>query len=140
MVGYLALMRVNNKIDFLARTVWGEARGEGAPGMAAVAAVVMNRVVSPRYPDTVQGVVLQDWQFSVWNIADPNRLKVLAVSDSDPDFRQALAIAADAVNGRLPDPTGGATHYHTVNINPYWRDDSKRTVTIGNHIFYAGIA
>ena len=139
LAGYV-IMRMTNAQDFLARTLWAEARGEGREGMIAVANVVMNRVKSARYPDSVVGVVFQEWQFSAWNPGDPNRRKALTVTEDDKLFQLALSIAGEAVHGTLPDITGGAMHYHVIGLNPNWRDDSKISATIGHHVFYAGIA
>lgn len=131
---------VSHDVDILARTIWGEARGESRQGREAVASVVMNRVADRRYPKTVAGVCQQRWQFSVWNDGDPNREKILAVTVRDARFKECLAIAERAVAGSLIDATGGATHYHTTGVRPNWADDTKVSARIGSHIFYRGIA
>lgn len=124
--------------DILARTIWGEARGEGADGMQAVANVVVNRVAHPGWwGHTIQEVCQAPWQFSCWNANDPNLIKLLNVDASDPAFAVALDIAAQAVDGSLPDITGGATNYHAAGINPSWAADMTETAQIGRHIFYA---
>lgn len=134
-------------VDTLARTIWGEARGEGTAGMEAVACVVMNRYRRPgwwsRNPDhipddTIAAVCRDPYQFSCWNPTDPNRLKVLGVTEADPLFRQALAIARRAVAGQLPDRTGGATHYYARYIAaPSWAASMRQTASIGVHRFFA---
>lgn len=132
----------DRQIDTVARTIWGEARGEGARGMQAVANVIMNRTARGGwYGLTPAEVCKKPYQFSCWNENDPNRAKLLAVTDSDKEFRQALSIARDAVNGDLIDITDGATEYHAKNIKPENWDYSKlkQTVLIGNHIFYKSI-
>lgn len=127
----------NKAVDVLARTLWGEARGEGQIGMEAVANVVMNRVAHrSRWPKEVDAVCLQAWQFSAWNNNDPNRKKMLALTKKDKIFLSALAIAQTAVEGTLADRTGGADHYHERSIKPYWARGSKPTARIGRHIFY----
>ena len=88
LAGYIS-MRLTNAQDLLARTIFGEARGEGRAGMEAVAWVVMNRVNSSRYPNTVAGVVFQEWQFSAFNTNDPNRIKLLSVTSEDAVFPAA---------------------------------------------------
>ena len=125
-------------IDILARTIWGEARGEGIRGMEAVASVIMNRVFHRRrWPNTVQGVAKQRAQFSAWNKNDPNRPRMLAVTDDDLQFRQAIEIAQRAVAGILPDQTNGADHFHATSIaTPRWARGSKPVARIGRHIFY----
>lgn len=128
--------------DVLARTLWGEARGEGALGMRAVAAVVLNRVaIATRkgrfwWGNSILQVCHKPYQFSCWNKADQNFKKISAVDERDLHFATALRIARRAVIGKIDDPTHGATHYHTVNILPFWAKDAKSCARIGNHIFY----
>ena len=127
----------------LARTVYGEARGEGAAGMEAVASVVMNRAgVGGWWGDTVLSVVHQPYQFSAWNEGDPNRALILSKLPFQGDalFNQAWEIAGDAMAGELPDRTGGATHYHADSISPGWARGHVPVAEIGRHIFYSGIA
>lgn len=142
--------------EVLARTMWGEARGEGRIGQEAVASVILNRVElakafkarkgrnHPLYGDgTVEGACRAPWQFSCWNENDPNLPKLLAVTMDDRRFSSCMAVAAVALSGVLDDPTQGATHYHTVksppNVKqwpPKWAASLTPTVTIGAHIFY----
>jgi spore germination cell wall hydrolase CwlJ-like protein len=137
-VGYKQFTRAAD-IDLLARTIFGEARGETIEGRIAVANVVMNRVTDPRWPDTVRGVVLQPKQFSTWNENDHNRDLILAVTDENPVFRECLEIAQAAVDGRLDDMTGGANHYFADWIDlPSWARRMASTVTIGAHRFLIG--
>ena len=77
-------------------------------------------------------------QFSCWNPGDPNRAKLLAVDDSDPAFRVAKAVAAEAVAGRLTDPTYGATTYKVASLPwPYaWGRPRLPLTEIGRHAFY----
>ncbi len=124
-------------VEVLARTLWGEARGENVRGKEAVAAVVLNRAARPRWwGRDVVSVCLKPWQFSCWNLTDPNRPKLLAVTDQDAAFRSCRRIAARAVAGTLADPTGGATHYHTKAINPPWAQGRAPSAEIGQHLFY----
>lgn len=130
--------KVSQQVDIVARTIWGEARGEGATGMQAVANVIINRANNPGWwGRNIIDVCLAPKQFSAWNRSDPNYAKVQAVTASTPSFKTALSIAAQAVAGTLPDITGGATSYHTTAINPYWADDDKLLTVIGAHKFYA---
>lgn len=131
-------------IDTLARTIWGEARGEGVQGMEAVAAVVMNRVNADLgndgkpdwWGEGVEAVCKKPFQFSCWNFDDPNRDKIIAISADDPWFRHAREIAQQAIAGELPDITGGASHYCRSDLLPSWVKDKKPTVIIGRHSFY----
>lgn len=123
--------------DVLARTVWGEARDQGYNGMQAVANVVMNRLAkAPRFGSTVVEVCKKPWQFSAWNANDPNLRKMLEVTQKDYQFRQAMEIASKAINGTLPDITGGADHYHARFVNPYWAEGQQVVAQVGAHEFY----
>ena len=127
----------NREIDLLARTIYGEARGEGNRGMQAVANVIMNRVNAGKwYGQTVEDVVLKPRQFSCWNENDPNRSTIQSVTTSNTVFAGAVSLAKLAYAGTLPDITGGATHYHVATITPTWAGELTQTVKIGNHIFY----
>lgn len=126
-------------LEIFARTLWGEARGEGSIGMSAVASVIMNRVQHPAWwGHNAPDVCLKPWQFSCWNAADPNRAKLLAVTDEDPQYVTALSIAKQALAGNLPDMTKGATSYKTrwLAWPRDWGDPVPALVTIGSHAFY----
>ncbi|MCB1531722.1 MAG: cell wall hydrolase [Alphaproteobacteria bacterium] len=130
------------EVDVLARTLWGEARGEGTAGMEAVASVVLNRVRVAQnrgkfwWGNNIIQVCQKPYQFSCWNRSDPNFRKLQAVDEADLYFATALRIARRAVIGKLEDATGGATHYHASGVAPYWAKREKPTAVIGNHIFY----
>ncbi len=130
------------EIDVLARTLWGEARGEGVTGMKAVACVVLNRLevaeAKGRYwwGNTIIQICQKPYQFSCWNRSDPNFRKLSEVDERDPVFVSALRIARRAVEGLLEDITFGATHYHAKGTEPYWARAEYMTVRIGQHVFY----
>lgn len=128
---------MSNAVDILARTLWGEARGEGRRGMHAVANVIANRANNPRWwgQDFIS-VCKAPWQFSVWNPDDVNLPKLLGVTQDDPQFRTALELAQLAVMGELEDITNGADHYHTHGVNPLWSQGQKPVASIGNHKFF----
>lgn len=148
LAGYVGWRAIKKAYDmtqpqeiYLAKTIWGEARGEGAEGMQAVANVIMNRVDRGGwYGLSVKDVVLKPYQFSCWNAGDPNRVKLDNLTLAELSTFGALEIAQKAIAGQLPDITGGATEYHAANIKPNW-DWSKlqKTVQIGNHIFYRSV-
>jgi N-acetylmuramoyl-L-alanine amidase len=127
-------------IDILARTLYGEARGEDVRGMQAVALVVVNRVKRgpPRFQGTVAGVVKAPHQFSCWNASDPNAKVCASVSETDPIYALAVFAAASVLSGEVRDFTGGADHYHADYMRPYpsWSLKMTKTAVIGNHIFY----
>lgn len=128
-------------VGIVARTLWGEARGEGREGMLAVACVILNRANSETttwWGTNVRSVCLKRYQFSCWNFGDPNRAKLLEVSNGDPAFTEALDIAADAIMGNIDDITNGANSYFDKRMAnpPVWSEGEMPTAVIGNHQFY----
>lgn len=134
----LPLAGYKDGLDTLARTIWGEARGESQQGRLAVAWVVMNRVndAQKRWPRTIEEVCRQPKQFSCWNAKDRNLPKLLAVTGADPVFRECLQLAKLAVRNELPpDPTQGANHHHRDDVSPRWAAKMTKTRHIGRHVF-----
>ncbi|MBI5162457.1 MAG: cell wall hydrolase [Magnetospirillum sp.] len=131
-----------DETDILARTLWGEARGEPVAGREAVAWVIRNRVrlAAERrvlwWGTTIAEVCRRPWQFSCWNETDPNRAKIEALSDNDRAFRVCLAVARRVLAGEVPDPTFGATHYHVKGLAPPWSKGKTPSAAIGNHLFF----
>lgn len=124
-------------LDVLARTIWGEARGESQEGRIAVAWVVRNRSERRRWPSAVAAVCEQPWQFSCWNASDPNRSKLLDLSTEDMLYKECHEVARAVLAGEIPDPTGGADHYFADWITPpAWAEQMTFTTTIGRHLFY----
>ena len=114
----------SSDIYLLAKVIAAEARGESYTGQVAVGAVVLNRVDSSSFPDTVSGVVYQSGAFS-------------AVTDSNwsvaPDATSRKA-AQDAINGW--DPSGGALYYYNPSkTSNRWIRTRPVITTIGSHIF-----
>lgn len=137
--------KIDQEIDVLARTIFGEARGEPVRGKEAVAAVVLNRVRLAKrrggywWGEDIQGVCTKPWQFSCWNDNDPNRGKILNIDRKNTVFKTCLRVARRAVRGALKDPTHGSTHYHTLNVDPPWSSGRAPIVIIGRHQFYNDI-
>lgn len=129
-------------VDVLARTLWGEARGEPTKqGREAIASVVLNRTKKPkRFGGTVKEVCKQRKQFSCWNSGDPNLPKLLKVTMNDPIFAECMKIAKTAVDTLLTDVTKGATHYHANSITAVWAIGKKPCARIGSHLFYNNIS
>lgn len=129
--------------DVLARTLWGEARGEKLAGLRAVAAVILNRATHRRvhwWGNSIVGVCRAPMQFSCWNGNDPNLPKLLAVTSSDTRFKICGDVADEALDGLLAtDCKLGATHYHTKSILPRWASGKVPCADIGNHLFYNNI-
>lgn len=128
----------------LARTLYGEARGEGVEGMQAVAKVIMNRVHSSRWfgGRNVQDVVYKPYQFSCWNLGDQNRaiIENLLPGQGNKLFDKAYQIAGLALAGDLPDLVGQSTHYHTAAVSPNWSEGREPDYQVGNHLFYEGVS
>jgi N-acetylmuramoyl-L-alanine amidase len=123
-----------------AKTVYGEARGEGFEGMVAVAWVIRNRVEQPSWwGQRVSEVCLKPWQFSCWNENDPNSQKLAKLDPGVEHFDKCMLAVAWVFGGLCKDVTQGATHYiNPKHANPPWKDKFKETVKIGNHTFYIG--
>ncbi len=127
------------ELTCLALNIYFEARGEPVAGQYAVAEVTMNRVASPRYPDTVCEVVYQ-------KNFDPLRgRQVGAFSwtelDERPEpqgeqWRLAKMIAEEVYSGRHRPVLPGALHYHATYVRPSWSHEMKYVARIGRHIFY----
>lgn len=114
-----------------------EAQGEGERGMLAVGFVTLNRRDGEKFPTTVRKVVYQKSQFS-WVDYGTN----FGVTDEEVWLKAKklskflLALAEHPSVYVAYDITGGATHFHTTSVRPYWRKAYKKTVKIGRHIFY----
>ena len=114
----------SNNVNLLARLVYGEARGEPYAGQVAVAAVVLNRVKSSSFPNTIAGVIYQNGAFDVVRDGQINM---------SPNST-AIKAAQDALNGW--DPSYGAIYYFNPNTaTNKWIWSRPMTVTIGNHRF-----
>ena len=136
----------SDDVDILARTIYGEARGELVAGKVAVACVILNRVRRARarsgrywWGATVRDVCLRAWQFSCWNVNDPNRAKIETVGPDNRNFQTCLRVARRAIAGTLRDTTHGATHYHNRAVNPPWARGRAPVSEIGGHLFYNNI-
>ena len=133
-------------VDTLARTIYGEARGELVRGKEAIAAVIINRVRRARergghywWGADIEAVCTKPYQFSCWNVSDPNRAKIEAVGAHNRAFQNCLRVARRAVNGTLRDHTKGATHYHVRGLFPPWARGKPACAEIGRHQFYNNI-
>ncbi|WP_319826414.1 cell wall hydrolase [Thalassovita sp.] len=120
----------------LAEALYFEARGESVKGQFAVAEVIMNRVDSPRFPDTVCGVIHQGtgrkYQCQFTYTCDGYD----EVIHEKSAFERAGKVAKLILNGAPRALTDGATYYHTKAVNPKWSRKFARTATIGVHHFY----
>lgn len=137
-------------IDLLARTIWGEARGEGIAGQVAVGWTIRNRVEMDLgrdgkpdwWGEGYEGVCRAPWQFSCWNKNDPNYPYLSGARDiPNSQYMLAREAAVAVIEGRQPDPTGGATHYYATTMPkaPKWASRAARTCKIGRHIFFKDV-
>lgn len=134
----------------LATMIWGEARGESATGMAAVAHTALNRAAkSPK--SGVCGVVLAPKQYSIFNNNPALRAaalsKDLVPASKNPidqeSWRRSVLIANMVMNGTMADPTNGATAYLAPKMMkimgytyPRWSREYERVAIIDSHHFY----
>ena len=114
----------NSNLYLLSKVVYSEARGEPYKGQVAVAAVVLNRMASSKFPNTMAGVVYQAGAFTA--VADGQ-------INLEPDATARKA-AQDAINGW--DPTSGCLYYFNPNTaTSSWIWSRPQVITIGKHIF-----
>lgn len=119
----------------LALAMYWEARGEGDRGMLAVGSVVLNRMESPKFPNSACAVVKQGGetppcQFSWWCDGRSD------VPRDRPQWHAALANADHLLRTAAPDPTHGALFFHSTAIDTPWLRNRQRTARIGQHVFY----
>ena len=119
--------------DCLASAVYFEARGEPLKGQLAVADVVLNRVRSPKYPDSICEVVEQPWQFSFVNATG----RIPEADRSSEAWLNAVAIARIAQAGTARAVESDVLWYHADYVSPSWGRRLAREDQIGLHIFYS---
>ena len=114
----------NSDVQLLARLIHAEARGEPYKGQVAVGAVVLNRVKSSSFPNTISAVIYQPYAFTCVNDGQIN----LSPNST------AVNAAKDAMNGW--DPTYGCIYYYNPKIaTSSWIFSRPTVVTIGRHVF-----
>lgn len=135
----------------LAENIYFEARGEELKGQYAVAAVTLNRVNHPKYPDTVCEVVKQktkikgaDKHVCAFSWYCDNK-RTISFRNKDgsvnqlavDQFHVASIVALTTMYGEVKDVTNGATNFHNPHVStPTWASTMRRTSSIGNHHFY----
>lgn len=126
---------LDDAITCLARSIYWEAKGEPPREMEAVANVVMNRLASDDFPDTVCAVVKQgsetkSCQFSWWCDGRPDEVA------EQERYELATEIARKALNGQLQDRTRGALYFHDRTVSPDWAREYTRTAQTRRFLFY----
>lgn len=123
----------------LARNIYFEARSESDAGQRAVAEVTMNRVASPRFPDTVCDVVHEQR----WDARRKRYVGAFSWTEFDwmplPEgeaWHRAVAAAHAVYDGHAKPSVEAALFYHSDSIEPRWSKTQARVTKIGRHIFY----
>lgn len=134
----------------LAKTMFGEARGELPGGIAAVGCVIRNRVMIDLHDDSkadwwgegYRGVCLAPWQFSCWLMTDANFPLLSKLHADSPELRGFIKLAKEIIVGAVPDVTLRATHYHATHLPlpKSWITPGvpppRPHIQIGRHLFY----
>ena len=137
--------------DWLALTLWAEARSEPVEGQIAVANVIRNRVKAGRWGRSYEAVCLAPKQFSCWipegGKANYDALQTMKRAielngiPQDKLLKTAYWIASGCVDGSMPENVNGACHYHALSVKalPDWALGHVPVARIGRHVFYVGI-
>lgn len=131
-------------LDAMARTIYGEARGEfmkihgGLSSLIAVGNVIFNRFKEKRFGKTIKEVCQKPWQFSCWNENDPNKRIIENVKSGEKIFDVCCELAELIVESKCPDITKGSNHYFSKSLKviPFWAKDIKPVAIIGDHVFF----
>ncbi|WP_408956077.1 cell wall hydrolase [Natroniella sp. ANB-PHB2] len=115
----------SNDLEWLARAVHGEARGEPYEGQVAVAAVILNRVQDDEFPNEIYDVIFQQGQFSAVDDGQIN------LTPNETSYQAAK----EALSGK--DPSLGALYFYNPRTarTLWWLTTRETTVQIGDHVF-----
>jgi N-acetylmuramoyl-L-alanine amidase len=139
-IDFSSIVVSKDELVCLALNDYWEARSETMAGRIAVARVVLNRAMDPRFPSNLCDVVKQNKMQGV-----PNRCQFSWYCDEKDDvpaeadqWRTSLKIATAVLqtDSSIPDPTGGALWYHADFTRPAWSAQYETTTIIGAHVFY----
>ena len=154
---YMEIAQYDNYIDkkeitCLAKNMYFEARNEGTAGVLGVTNVVLNRVKSDLYPNTICGVI-EDAKISQWWLKEKGLKKPIkhkcqfswfcdGYSDEPKDektYNEIYNLAEEFIAGKhknMIDITDGAMWYHADYVHPRWANHKEVTTKVGRHIFY----
>ncbi|QEA39554.1 cell wall hydrolase [Pistricoccus aurantiacus] len=126
---------LDNAITCMARSLYWETKGQNAATMEAVANVMMNRLSSDEFPDTICEVVKQGGeqgacQFSWWCDGRADEVK------EEDSYLIVKEVTRKALNQQLEDRTDGALFFHQRSISPRWASAFLRTAEVGKLLFY----
>lgn len=127
------------ELNCLAQNIYFEARDQELVGQVAVAFVTLNRVNSKRYPNTYCGVVRDGYNPSRKDCQFSWYCDGLADTPYEPEaweLSQAVANWVAHQHDYIIDPTNGATHYHSMKVEPWWAPKLSFNGVIGDHLFY----
>ncbi len=129
--------------EILALTLWGEAADRPVRAIEALAALVVNRARQAAVPGGpahwgrgVAGVCRAPFQFPCWNRNHPRHAALREVPPGDGALAICRGGGGGAGAGSLPDPTGGATHFHDAAALPAWALGRPAVAEIGGLCFY----
>ncbi len=131
----MASEEMSSDLACLAKASYFEARGEGQHSMTAVASVIMNRVASEDFPNTVCDVVRgggeeKGCQFSWYCDGEPD------IAEEAELWQEAKQVARKVLANKVADPTGGALFFHGESIGEPWTKERERLVALGGFVFY----
>ncbi|MCI4590884.1 cell wall hydrolase [Sphingobium sp. BYY-5] len=121
--------KLDGDMKCLAGAVYFESKGESLEGQLAVARVVINRVKSGRFANSLCGVVYQPSQFSF-----VRRHSMPPIPENSDSWREAVAIAQIAMDDSWDSRAEGALFFHARRVSPAW--GKTKLASIDNHIFY----
>jgi len=131
-----------SEVEWLARNIYHEARGEGIYGMIAVSIVTINRVEDSRYPNTIKGVITQPHQFTWYNKKKIKSIKknnnyhiCLMVSKVTIALWKSKKFERFIRQTNISD----VKWYHEKSARPRWLYEKDEFVRIGNHILYKDV-
>ncbi len=120
-------------LDCMAKNIYFEARDQSLEGQIAVAQVVMNRVLSDKYPDSPCKVIYQKNQFSWYWDGKSDRPR------EKEEFNLAKVIAWAVIQKVVPNIVPESLHYHSIDILPYWAKGKIPEIIIEDHVFYSDL-
>ena len=128
-------------VNCLAKNIYFEARDQKPKGQIAVALVTINRVKSKRFPNSICKVVEQANRKNGKLVLHKCHFSWFCDGKSDTprdklSWDISLLIARAMLRNPMRDFLHGATHYHRIDVDPYWNKKMLKFSTIGDHIFY----
>jgi len=136
---------IENDLNILARTLYGEGRGEynkadgGLAALIAIGNVIMNRVKKGGwFGKSIAEVCQKPWQFSCWNTGDPNLTVIQNIPKDDAIFKICQEVATALIANKWPDLTKGCDHYYSRLLSnpPKWALNRQPKLRLGLHQFY----